>query len=139
MPTKHMAFDEELLFWDADATLRAAATYHSAVLSLSDLGLDGNSEKHYGVAISWPGVDSAGAATTLLSILSDDTATPTAVIWEDAADLSLAETKARYQDAERCVLPIPMLLTGDNIRLQIDVDIAALTAGTITAGLVPLE
>lgn len=139
MPARHIVFDEDVMLWDADATVLAIALYYSDDVDLGALGVDAQCMKHYGVAISWPGVDSAGAATTELRMFSAGTASPTALIYTGPATLSLAATKAKYQDAERCVIPIPMLDTLKYFRIAINVAAVDLNAGVITAGIIPLD
>lgn len=138
MPTKHIVFDELVLLYDADATILTIAVHYSSDVDLQALGIDAKSYKHYGVAISWPGVTSTGAATSQLIMYSAATASPTVAICTFPSK-TLAETKALYQDAERCVFPIPLLLSLRYFRIGITVAAAAMTDGICTAGIIPLE
>lgn len=140
MPTRHIVFDELVLLWDAVATTAwTVGLEYSSDVDLQALGIDAQSYKHYGIAISWPGVGSAGAATTELRMFSGAAATPTGLIYTGPATLSLAATKAKYQDAERCVIPIPLLDCLRYFRIGINVAGATINAGAITAGIIPLE
>lgn len=138
MPTKHIAFDENLLLWDAEVHgTFTVATHYSTPINFSTLGINARGDKHYAVALSWPGVDSAGAMTTQLVMYSDATATPTAAI-ATFPQLDLATTQAVYQDAEMAVFPIPMVLTLAYFRAGLIIGTAVASAGVLTAGLVPL-
>ena len=138
MGQKHLVFDETLLLWDADATLLAAATYYSADLDFDALGITGRMEKHWGVAIDWRGITSAGAPVTSLVLCSAATATPTAVISALPTVRTLAQTIALYETAEAYIVPIPMVHTLQYFRIGIIIGTAAITAGVITAGILPL-
>lgn len=140
MPARHIVFDELVLLYDAvDTSAWTAGVKYSADVDLLALGINAQSEKHYGIAISWPGVGSGGAATTELRMFTGAAATPTTLIYTGPATVSLANTKALYQDAERFVVPIPLIDTLQYFRIGINVATATINAGVITAGIIPLE
>lgn len=90
-----------------------------------------------GIAIHWPGITSGGAATIQLEICSDDTTTPTDAIVTTKV-FTLAEAVAAFGTGEGYIIPVPNAELADYLRLRVVVAVAALTGGTLTAGLVPM-
>ena len=145
MPARHIAFDETLMLWDATDTSGwtfGVGTYYSSDINLATLRIcDAYSPNvhKWGVAISWPGVGSAGAATFAFSMCSGAAATPTDVIFAGPTGMSLAAARAMFRDREACVFPIPTILTLAYFRCKMVIGVADLNAGVLTAGLVPLQ
>jgi len=133
MGTRHVVFDDALKFWEAEAagTFTVAAHY-SATL---DLGVGPDLVNPPEIWIDWPGLDSAGAATFTLSILTGAATAPTTVIWTSRV-YTLAEAQAYFDTNETYRLPLPVSdLTGRYIRLNMAVGTAVVSAGTLTAAL----
>jgi len=135
MGTKHVVFDDALKFWEASAyTNFAQGTVASAVLSMGTAGAYLDKVNPPEIWIDWPGLDSAGAATVVLKILSDTNATPTTVLWTSRT-FTLAEAQAAFDTNEYYRLPLPISEISTYLMLQIVIAAADLSAGTLYAAL----
>lgn len=135
MGTKHMVFDDSLKLWEAEpaATFTVAAHYSATIDLTTTRTLSGDNPK---IWIDWPGLNSAGAATFTLSILSGAATAPTTVIWTSRV-YTLAEAQAFFDTADGYILPIPISDCLQFMRLNMAVGTAVVSAGTLSAALVP--
>ena len=134
MGTRHVVFDDLLKLWEATATTAwTAGNKDSTVIDFgASTYVDAINPPE--IWIDWPGVNSAGAATTVLVLMSDANATPTTVIWTSRT-FTLAETIAFFDTAEYYRLPLPVSELGRYFMLRITVGVATINAGAITAAL----
>ena len=127
-------FDELTLLFDyEDTSAWTVSTHNSSIVDLATYG----GYDYFNPArmqLRWPGLNSGGAATVNFQLISDDSATPTTVIWIGPV-LTLAAAKAKFMDQD-WVMHLPMSDVGRYFRLNIVIGTAALTGGRLTAGLV---
>jgi len=125
-------FDEEALFFDEEDTSAWTASTHNS--SSVDQGSGIQDQLNNGrVVIRWPGITSGGAATIQV-ILADSVDDSTfADVWTSEA-YSLANAVTAF--GTEFAFDVPPLQMQRYIRLEIVVGTAALTGGTLTAGLV---
>lgn len=135
MGSKHKVFDELTLLADGLTT----TVYTIATHALTPVQLKGfNQEQAKGtpkLCIDFFGLDSAGAATIALVILSDNAATPTTAIWTSRT-YTLAEAQALFGGVEPFTWNIPLDECGDYIHVTMQVAVAVLTAGELNVGLI---
>jgi hypothetical protein len=124
-----MVFDDSLKLWEAEpaSTFTVAAHYSASI----DLGLLRDKAANPVIWLDWPGLDSAGAATFTLSILSGAATAPTTVIWTSRV-YTLAEAQAFFDTAEGYILPLPMCDMLQFFRLNMAVGTAVVSAGVLS-------
>ena len=129
MSTK--VFDELTLFYDAEVHGTFTVGVHNS--ASVDLGAADVDELNAGEIIAkWPGLDSAGAMTVVVSIQDSADDSSFATIWSSET-FDLAGAKAAFDDW-RFRLPTKDLRRYVRVSVVIGVDVAS--AGVLTMGLV---
>ena len=134
---KFLVLDADTDLFDKDETVLSQANYDSSVVDVSGFN-SSDMVCSMGVAIHWPDIDSGGAATVILVMLSDDTLASPSTVIQTSKTFTLAEAQAAFGGADGYILPVPNAELGDYFMFRITVGDAALTAGVCTAGLVPM-
>jgi hypothetical protein len=129
-------FDESTLLFDAvDTSAWTFATKNSSIINLAAWGGYDAFRPPY-IQLRWPGLSSAGASTFQIQLVSDNSATPTTVIYTGpGVALTLANAKLKFMDQD-WIMHLPLSDLGNYFRLNIILGIADLNGGTLTAGLV---
>lgn len=129
MGAKHVVFDDSLKLWEAEpaATFTVAAHYSASI----DLTTTRDLRRPPAIWLDWPALNSAGAATFTLSVLSGAATAPTTVVWTSRV-YTLAEAIAFFDTAENYILPLPMSDLLQFVRLNMAVGTAVVSAGTLS-------
>jgi len=122
--------------FDKDETIRTVAAHCSAEVDTSDF-MSSDSVASLAIAIDFQGLDSGGAATVVLTVLSSTTATATDVIYTSKT-YTLAQAKATFAGTDGYILPLSNAEISNFTRINLAVGVAVLTAGVCNAGIIPI-
>ena len=128
--------DAETDLFDKDETIRDVDNHYSAEVDTSDF-MTSDSVVSLAIAIDFAGLDSAGAATVILTVLSSTTATATDVIYTSKT-YTLAQAKATFAGVDGYILPLSNAEISNFTRINLAVGAVALNAGVCNAGIIPI-